>query len=205
MKVTNNNITLKFDKKFDFDEEEDDHTFYTISAHFNDDSIASEPLFAHSTIRKNLNDIIANFVLAKDLIEASQVTSEVNEILVMQLLSQKPKVIENLCTTLSFALTEHEKVMTIFGESNYEFTTMLTFEDIKKDLHYYAKELEYSKAIQMNDYELSKWFVLIFMNRMQECIIDCGRENAFKEELETFDNVYLDSDSVFNNAIKNKI
>ena len=151
MKVTNNNITLEFNKKFDFDEEEDDHTFYTISAHFNDDSITSEPVYATTVYKKDINDIIANFVLATDDIKASESATEVNEILVLELLAKKPKVIDDICTTLSFALTEDEKVMSIYGEANLRFTTMLKSSDIARDLHSYARKLSYSKALQMND------------------------------------------------------
>ena len=102
----------------------------------------------------------------------------------MDYICNRPNIIENIVISVSLSLTEDEKVLVIYGEANCRYKEMLEYGDIAQDLHKYARAIPYSKALEMSDYEIQRYFVMSFLNTLQRCSLDCKRENPFAEELQ---------------------
>lgn len=176
-------IKLNFEKAYKH-QDDDEKTLYNITAISTITDCTSEECYA-STIRKQeIGDIVTNFLFSESLEDASKVLAEINEVAVMDYICNKRGIIENICTSVSFCLTEEEKVLVVYGEANERYQEMLEYGDIAQELHKYARAIPYSKVLEMNDYTITRCFVMSFLNTLQRCSLDCERENPFAEELE---------------------
>lgn len=185
MEVTNQQIGVKliFDKAYK-NQEDNDSAFYKVTAVSTITDCTSEECYTHSIRKHEIGDIVADFLFAQTLEDASAKLKEVNEIAVMDYICNRPNIIENIVTSVSFSLTEEEKVLVMFGEANCRYQEMLEYADISRELHKYARILPCHKAVTMTDYEITRYFVMSFLNTLQRCSLDCERENPFAEELE---------------------
>lgn len=185
MEIVNEKIGIKlgFEKAYK-NQDENDFTFYKISAISTITGCASEECYAKTVQKHEIGDILSDFLFSDFLTDASQKLKEVNEVAVVDYICNRPQIIDNIAISISFSLTEDEKVMTMFGEANCQYKEMLDYSDISRDLHKYAREIPYNKVVEMSDYQITKYFVLCFLDTLQRCTLDCERENPFQEELE---------------------
>lgn len=185
MEITNEKIGIKltFEKAYKH-QDDDDFAFYKVTAESTITNCASEECYSRNIQKHRIGDILNDFLFSETLEDASEDLVEINEVAVMDYICNKPKIIENIATTISFSLTEDEKVMVMFGEANCQYKEELDYSDIARDLHSYARKIPYDKVVKMSDYEVTRYFTLSFLNTLQSCTLDCDRENPFAEELE---------------------
>ena len=185
MEVTNQQIGVKliFDKAYE-NQEDNDNAFYEMIAVSTITDCTSENCYSHSIRKHEIGNIVADFLFAQSLEDASTKLKEVNEIAVIDYICNRPNIIENIVTSVSLSLTEDEKVLVVYGEANCRYKEMLEYGDIAQDLHKYARAIPYNKVLEMTDYEIQRYFVLSFLNTLQRCSLDCKRENPFAEELQ---------------------
>lgn len=185
MEVVNEKIGIKlvFDKAYEH-QEDDENAFYKVTAISTITECHSEKCYSSSIKKHQIGAIVSDFLFSETVEDASTVLKEINEVAVMDYICNKRGIIENICISLSFCLTEEEKVLVIYGEANCRYQEMLEYGDVSRDLHKYSRMIPCNKVLKMSDYEIQRYFVLSFLNTLQRCSLDCKRENPFAEELE---------------------
>lgn len=185
MEVINERIGVKlgFEKAYE-NQDDDNFAFYRINAVSTTTDCTSEDCYSKTIRKHEIGDILSDFLFSNSREDASKELEEINEIAVIDYICNRPNIVENIITSISLALTEDEKVLVVYGEANCRYHEMLEYADVSQDLHKYARVLPYHKAVTMTDYEITRYFVMSFLNTLQRCSLDCKRENPFAEELQ---------------------
>lgn len=183
-KVTNKNIEITIEKAYEHQNETDDNCLFYVYV-TNTETECTNTGSSHETIsRKDMQTKLTDFMLASTEEEMSQTFHGVNEVLIIDSLVERG-VIDDICTAATYSLTDAEKEMIVYGEARGDYEIkVLDYSLLSKELHYRACKLEYTRAAEMTDYELIKWFVQTMLKTMQSCAKDCGHENIFAEELD---------------------